>query len=160
MRRVLYPGAFDPFTNGHLDIVNRALEIFDELTLLVAVPPNKNPFLTVEKRIELLKEIFKDRPNVKIDSWSGLTVEYLEEHNIKMIVRGLRPTGDFEPEFQMALMNKKLSKKVDTVFLATDEEYHFISSSLIREVFSHGGNIENFVPSVINKYLKESKGSK
>lgn len=157
-KSALYAGSFDPFTNGHLDIVNRALKIFDELTIVIAVSPSKKAFLEKEKRLELLREIFKDEPRVKIDSWDGLLVDYAKDHGINSVIRGLRPTGDFEIEFQMASMNRKLVNDIETVFLMTGENLYYISSSLVKEVFSHGGDIERFVPNVIFNEMKKMKG--
>lgn len=157
-KTALYAGSFDPFTNGHFDIVKRALKIFDELTIVVAISPSKKPFLEKEKRVSLLEEIYKDEPKVKIDSWDGLLVDYAKNNNINSVVRGLRPTGDFEIEFQMASMNRKLVKDIETVFLMTGENLYYISSSLVKEVFSHGGDVEDFVPSVIFEELKKKRG--
>lgn len=157
-KTALYAGSFDPFTNGHLDIVKRALKIFDELTIVVAISPSKKPFLEKEMRVTLLEKIFKDEPRVKIDSWDGLLVDYAKNNNINSVVRGLRPTGDFEIEFQMASMNRKLVKDIETVFLMTGENLYYISSSLVKEVFSHGGDVEDFVPREIFEQLKKKRG--
>lgn len=157
-KTALYAGSFDPFTNGHLDIVKRALKIFDELTIVVAISPSKKPFLEKEIRVSLLEEIFKDEPRVKIDSWDGLLVDYAKNNNINSVVRGLRPTGDFEIEFQMASMNRKLVKDIETVFLMTGENLYYISSSLVKEVFSHGGDVKDFVPKEIHEELKKKRG--
>lgn len=158
-KTALYAGSFDPFTNGHLDIVRRALKIFDELTIVVAVSPSKKPFLEKEMRVGLLEKIFKDEARVKIDSWDGLLVDYAKNNNIKSVVRGLRPTGDFEIEFQMASMNRKLVSDIETVFLMTGENLYYISSSLVKEVFCHGGDVEDFVPAEIFDELKnKSRG--
>ncbi len=156
-KKALYAGTFDPFTNGHLDIVHRGLQIFDEITLLLAVSPSKTPFLSKDKRLSLLQDLFKDEPRVKIDSWSGLVVDYAKEHKISSIIRGLRPTGDFESEFQMASMNRKLNVEADTVFLMTGENLYYVSSSLVKEVFNHGGNISEFVPKIIYQELLKQK---
>lgn len=157
-RTALYAGTFDPFTNGHLDIVQRAIGLFDELTLLVAVSPTKKPTLTQERRVELLRELFKHEPKIKVDSWDGLVVEYARQHHIDHIVRGLRPTGDFEVEFQMASMNRKINSQLDTVFLMTSEKLYYISSSLVKEVWQHDGDISAFVPPLILDELKKIKG--
>lgn len=154
----LYAGSFDPFTNGHLDIVKRALKIFDEVVILIAVSPSKKSFLNKETKIKLIKEIFIDEPRVKIDSWDGLLVDYAKSKNISAIVRGLRPTGDFEFEFQMASMNRKLTPEIETVFLMTGENLYYISSSLVKEVFTHGGDVERFVPQpIFNELMKKRK---
>lgn len=154
-KTALYAGSFDPITNGHIDIVKRALTIFDELTLVVAVSPSKKPLLSKSKRINLLANLFKNEPKVKIDSWDGLIVDYAKDKNITSIVRGLRPTGDFEMEFQMASMNRKLNPKTETVFLMTGENLYYISSSLVKEVHHHGGDISSFVPDSVLKELKK-----
>ncbi len=158
MRRAVYAGTFDPFTNGHLDIVERALKIFDEVTILVAVSPSKKPFLEKDKRVELLESLFKNEQKVKVDSWGGLIVEYARQNNINSIVRGLRPTGDFEIEFQMASMNRKINHDCDTVFLMTSEKLYYISSSLVKEVFNHGGDISPFVPTIVLDEMLKSRG--
>lgn len=158
MRKAVYAGTFDPFTNGHLDIVQRALKIFDEVTVLVAVSPTKKPFLGQDKRVELLETLFKDEKKVRVDSWDGLIVEYARQNKISSIVRGLRPTGDFEIEFQMASMNRKINQECDTVFLMTSEKLYYISSSLVKEVFNHGGDVSPFVPSIVLEELLKSRG--
>jgi pantetheine-phosphate adenylyltransferase len=156
-KRALYAGTFDPFTNGHLDIVQRAITIFDEVVVLVAVSPNKHPFIPTEQRVNVLKKLFAHEPKVKVDSWSGLVVEYARQKKIGSIVRGLRPTGDFETEFQMASMNRKLNPDCDTVFLMTSEKLYYISSSLVKEVYNHSGDITPFVPPLVHEELKKLK---
>ncbi len=156
-KTALYAGSFDPFTNGHLDIVKRALKMFDEIVVLVAVSPSKRNFLNKEERINLLERLFADEPKVRVDSWDGLIVDYVSENNISAIVRGLRPTGDFEIEFQMASMNRKLNPNAETVFFMTGENLYYISSSLVKEIFQHGGDIQNFVPGVVFDELKKKK---
>ncbi len=156
-KTALYAGSFDPFTNGHLDIVKRALKMFDEIVVLVAVSPSKRNFLNKEERIKLLERLFADEPRVRVDSWDGLIVDYVSKNDISAIVRGLRPTGDFEIEFQMASMNRKLNSNAETVFFMTGENLYYISSSLVKEIFQHGGDIQNFVPSVVFDELKKKK---
>lgn len=156
-KSALYAGSFDPFTNGHFDIVQRALTIFDEITIVVAVSPSKKHFLSKEERKEILEKLYADNERVKIDTWDGLIVDYVDKHKISAIVRGLRPTGDFEIEFQMASMNRRLNENVETVFLMTGENLYYISSSLVKEVFNHGGDIKKFVPEVIYEELKKRK---
>lgn len=156
-KRALYAGTFDPFTNGHLDIVQRALKIFDELIVLVAVSPTKQPMMPTETRVNALKKLFSHEPKVKVESWSGLIVEYARENKIGSIVRGLRPTGDFEIEFQMASMNRKINPDCDTVFLMTSEKLYYISSSLVKEVFLHNGDVTSFVPPLIEEEMKKVK---
>lgn len=157
MKTALYAGTFDPCTNGHIDIVQRALLLFDKLTIVVAVSPTKKPTLTQERRVELLKELFKNESKIEVVPWGGLIVEYARQNNIGYIVRGLRPTGDFEIEFQMAAMNRKLNDKLDTVFLTTSEKLYYVSSSLVKEVWQHGGDIAPFVPPLILAEMKKHK---
>tara|TARA_B100001971_G_scaffold215192_1_gene259875 strand:- start:128609 stop:129088 length:480 start_codon:yes stop_codon:yes gene_type:complete len=152
-KTALYAGSFDPFTNGHLDIVKRALSIFDELRIVIAVSPTKKSFLDKEKKLELINEIYKNDDRIIVDMWDGLLVDYAQKHHVNAIVRGLRPTGDFEFEFQMASMNRKLNTELETVFFATGENLYYISSSLVKEVFNHGGDISKFVPEIINNEL-------
>ncbi len=156
-KRALYAGTFDPFTNGHLDIVQRAVKIFDEIVILVAVSPTKHPFMTTEARVDVLKKLFAHEPKVKVDSWSGLIVEYARQNNIASIVRGLRPTGDFEIEFQMASMNRKINPDCDTVFLMTSEKLYYISSSLVKEVYNHNGDVTAFVPPLVHEEMNKLK---
>lgn len=156
-KRALYAGTFDPFTNGHLDIVQRAVKIFDEITILVAVSPSKKPFMSTEARVNVLKKLFAHEPKVIVDSWSGLIVEYARVNNISSIVRGLRPTGDFEIEFQMASMNRKINAECDTIFLMTSEKLYYISSSLVKEVYAHNGDITPFVPPMVLEEMKKIK---
>lgn len=157
-KTALYAGSFDPITNGHLDIVQRALSIFDKLYIVIAVSPSKEPFLDKETRKRLLTDYFKDEPKVVVDTWDGLLVDYAKEKNIHSIVRGLRPTGDFENEFQMASMNRKLNPNCETVFFATGEKLYYVSSSLVKEVFRHGGDISDFVPESVQKELIKKRG--
>ena len=151
----LYAGSFDPFTNGHLDICQRALKIFDSLKIVLAQSPSKKPLLSIEERLRLTKELFVGNERVEVERWDGLTVDYAQKNNIGVLVRGLRPTGDFDNEFQMALMNRSLGPNIETVFLVSDEEKSYISSSLVREIWGHGGCIDKFVPKNISKALKE-----
>jgi pantetheine-phosphate adenylyltransferase len=155
--RGLYAGTFDPFTNGHLDIVQRAVKIFDEVVVLVAVSPTKKPFMSTEARVNVLKKLFAHEPKVIVDSWTGLIVEYARQNKISSIVRGLRPTGDFEIEFQMASMNRKINAECDTVFLMTSEKLYYISSSLVKEVYTHNGDITPFVPPMVFEEMKKIK---
>lgn len=149
MKTAIYPGTFDPFTRGHDDIVNRALRVFDEITVLVAVAPTKKALFSQEERVAMIKEHVKNDPRVKVDAWDGLIVEYAKKHKISAIVRGLRPTGDFEMEFQMASMNNHLYGEVDTFFLPTGGKHYFVSSSLVKELYKHGRDVSEFVPEAI-----------
>ncbi|MAX67898.1 MAG: pantetheine-phosphate adenylyltransferase [Bacteriovoracaceae bacterium] len=151
----LYAGSFDPFTNGHYDIVKRAQKIFDKVIVLIAVSPGKKNLFSQEERKSMLDELFINDEQVEVDFWDGLIVDYVKNNNIHAIVRGLRPTGDFEIEFQMASMNRKLEEMAETVFLMTGEKYYYISSSLVKDVYQHGGEIKDFVPELILKKLKE-----
>ncbi len=156
VKKAVYAGTFDPFTNGHDDILKRALNLFDEITVLIAVSPSKVPLFSVEQRTEMLEEHFKDESRVKVDSWDGLLVDYAKKKRIDTIIRGLRPTGDFEVEFQMASMNNKLYPEIETVFLMTEGQNYYISSSLVKEVYKHDGDVSEFVPNVINSWLKKA----
>ena len=156
-RKAVYAGTFDPFTNGHLDILERSLRIFEEVTVLVAVSASKKPLFSREERIAMLEEQFEGHQSVVVDQWSGLIVDYAKEKNIGTIIRGLRPTGDFEIEFQMASMNNKLNPNIETVFFMTEGPNYYISSTLVREVFHHGGEISEFVPAKINEYMRKRK---
>lgn len=155
-RKAVYAGTFDPFTNGHDDILKRSLALFDEVTVLIAVSPSKKPLFNTEERLEMLKEHFKDDSRINVDSWSGLLVDYAKNNKIDVIIRGLRPTGDFEVEFQMASMNNKLFPEIETVFLMTEGQNYFISSSLVKEIHNHNGKIEDFVPKTIYKWLTKA----
>jgi len=149
MRRALYPGSFDPITQGHVDIVHRALEIFDEVELGVAVNVNKRPTFSDEERIQMIEETFENEPRVKVSSFTGLLVDYARNRGIRSVIRGLRAVSDFEYEFQMASMNRRLTDDVDFFFLMTSEEHFFVSSSLVREVAVNGGDVSRFVPSPV-----------
>src|SRR5690554_2164598 len=134
MKTCIYPGSFDPVTNGHIDIINRAAKTFDKVIVGVLNNPNKKPLFTVEERIELLKKTVGHIENIEIESFSGLLIDFMVEKNSNIIVKGLRAVSDFEYEFQMALMNKKLSPEVETLFMMTNSNYSYISSSIIKEI--------------------------
>jgi pantetheine-phosphate adenylyltransferase len=157
IKKAIYAGTFDPFTNGHHDILERSLEIFDEVTVLVAVSPTKAALFSMDERVAMLREHFAKNRKVKVEAWDGLIVDYAKKKRIGAIVRGLRPTGDFEIEFQMASMNQKLYPDLETVFLMTRGKNYFISSTLVREVFRHGGDVTGFVPSAVNRAMKKLK---
>ncbi|MDI3310245.1 MAG: pantetheine-phosphate adenylyltransferase [Thermoanaerobacterium sp.] len=158
MNIAVYPGSFDPVTNGHLDVIKRAAKVFDKLIVAVLVNPSKTPMFSLEERVEMLKEVTADIENVEIDSFSGLLIEYLEKVNSKIIVKGLRMVSDFEYEFQMALINKKLNPEVETIFFMTSNKYGYLSSSIVKEVARFGGCLSDLVPdSVIKKILKKIK---
>ena len=156
-KQTIYAGTFDIFTNGHNEILQRALTLFDEITLLVAVSSAKKTLFDVKQRVEMLEILFKDNPQVKVDKWEGLIAEYARVNKIDSIIRGLRPTGDFEYEFQMASMNKKLYPNVETVLLMAGSDYYCVSSALVKEIWKHGGDISGFVAPQILNYLNEKK---
>jgi pantetheine-phosphate adenylyltransferase len=143
--RAMYPGTFDPFTNGHNDLVRRASRIFDKVVVAIAANPNKAPLFPLEKRIELVKTVVSDVPNVDVMGYTGLTVDFARQHDLNVMMRGLRAVSDFEFEFQLATMSRHLTDQVETVFLTPTEQFNFISSTLIREIASLGGNISEFV---------------
>jgi len=155
MIKAVYPGTFDPITKGHLDVIKRASKLFSKIVILVANHNEKNPLFTVTERKEMIREATKMLKNVSVDSYDGLLVHYAKKKNIKVIIRGLRAISDFEYEFQMALMNRKISPEVETIFLVPHESFTYLSSSLIKEIISVGGDISAFVPPVVNEYLKE-----
>lgn len=157
MKRAIYPGTFDPFTRGHDDILKRALNVFDEITLLVAVSPAKKALFSQKERVTMIREHLKDTPQAKVDSWDGLIVEYAKKQGINAIVRGLRPTGDFEMEFQMASMNNHLYSEIDTFFLPTGGKHYFVSSSLVKELYKHGRDVTEFLPPAVLAYLEKNK---
>ena|SRR3989338_4117342 len=155
MKTALFPGSFDPITLGHINLIERALSVFDSLTILIAESADKKALFTVKERIELIKNACKTYKNISIDVTHGLLMEYARETKAHAIVRGLRATSDFEYEFQMAAMNKKLNPHVETFFMMTGENFYYVSSRAIKEVASHGGRISGFVPKNVEKKLKE-----
>ena len=154
MRRAVCPGSFDPVTNGHLDIVARASNLFDEVVVAVLINKKKQGMFTVEERIELLQTVTADLPNVVVGSFHGLLVDFCRDQGIQAIVKGLRAVSDFDYELQMAQMNYQLSG-VDTVFVSTNPLYSYLSSSLIKEVATYGGDVSNLLPGVVNDRLLE-----
>ncbi|SFK63112.1 Phosphopantetheine adenylyltransferase [Lachnospiraceae bacterium KH1T2] len=160
MSRAIYPGSFDPVTYGHIDIIKRAAKIFDELTVSVLKNSAKTPLFSVDERVNMLKEVCMDLPNVKVESYSGLLAEYAEKNHTEVIIRGLRAVSDFEYELQIAQTNHKISPSVDTIFLTTSLEYSYLSSSIVREVAAYGGDIHHFVPDFIAKKVYERAGEK
>ncbi len=151
----IYPGSFDPITNGHIDIIERGLSLFDKIIVCILCNPGKETLFTVEERMELIKESLKKYPNLEIDSFDGLLVDYGAKRDAHAILRGLRAVSDFEYEFQLALMNRKLNRKIQTVFLMTSFRWIFTSSSIIKEAASFGGDISGMVPPVVGNKLKE-----
>lgn len=155
MRIAVYPGSFDPFTNGHLDVVQRAAKLFDRVIVAVAENEGKAPLFTKAERSELVKEAVKALPNVEVDSFGGLLVNYVEERKAGAIIRGLRAVSDFEFEFQLALMNRNLNERVETIFMMPKDSYTFLSSRIIKEIARLGGDITNFVPPGVKVALLE-----
>lgn len=157
--KCVYPGSFDPVTSGHLDIITRAAAMFDDVTVAVLINKNKKPAFTVEQRMDFISRSTARLPGVHVDSFAGLLVDYMKKTKANLVVRGLRAISDFEYEFQMAAMNSKLAKDVETIFLMTDINHSFLSSSMVKELVYHGGDITGLVPDeikddVINKYRR------
>jgi pantetheine-phosphate adenylyltransferase len=142
----MYPGTFDPITNGHVDLARRAARVFGRVVVAVAASPNKAPMFSLDQRIAMAREALADTPNISVDGYRGLTVDYVREHGLTVILRGLRAVSDFEYEFQLATMNRHLQLAVETVFLTPAEEYTFVSSTFVREIGVLGGDISPFVP--------------
>ncbi|MEI7884000.1 MAG: pantetheine-phosphate adenylyltransferase [Clostridia bacterium] len=155
MRRAVYPGSFDPVTNGHIDILERSVKLFDELIVAVSVDNSKTCLFSLEERIEMLEAVTRNYPNVVIEHFSGLLMHYTQEKKACAIVRGLRAVSDFEYEFQMALMNKNLANEIETVFLMTSSENAFISSTMIKQVSSLNGKIKGLVPELVRQRLRK-----
>jgi len=156
----VYPGTFDPITNGHLDILERSLAVFDNIVVAIATNPRKQPLFTLEERIAFIADALGDKVNrVSFDSFDGLLVEYCRSKQARCIVRGLRALADFEYEFQFAHMNRRLAPEVDTIFFMTDERNHYVSSSLVKEVASLGGDISGLVPEGVDKALTDKRAA-
>src|SRR5574340_147313 len=151
----VYPGSFDPITNGHIDLVKRGLKIFAEIIILIATNPDKNSLFSVGERLEMIKEIYKENDKVSVDSYPGLLVDYLKKCEANIIFRGLRALSDFEYEFQMALMNRRLNRGVETVFLMSGFQWFYTSSSIIKEAASLGGSVKGMVPDIVCRKLSE-----
>ncbi|CAB4693342.1 MAG: pantetheine-phosphate adenylyltransferase [Actinobacteria bacterium] len=159
MKRVVCPGSFDPITFGHLDIIERASSIFDEVVIAVMVNQTKKTLFTVEERIEMTKEVTSKYPNVKVDSWSGLLVDYCKKNDISIIVKGLRAVTDFDYELQMSQINLQL-QGVETLFLSTAPAHSFLSSSLVKEIASYGGDVSSYIPAPLLERLKDRLAGK
>ena len=151
----VYPGSFDPLTNGHVDIILRGARLFDRIAVAILVNAEKSPLFSMDERLDILRAVFKDHPNVEIDTFDGLLVDYVERRRAQVIVRGLRAISDFEYEFQMALMNRRLNPKIETVFMMPAEQYTYISSKLIKEVFALGGRVHGLVPELVEARLRD-----
>jgi pantetheine-phosphate adenylyltransferase len=156
----VYPGSFDPLTNGHVDIITRGARIFDRIIVAILINAEKAPLFSMEERLKIAREVFKDFPNVEVDTFEGLLVDYVERRRAHVIVRGLRAVSDFEFEFQMALMNRRLNGKIETVFMMPAEQYSYISSRLIKEVFSLGGQVHGLVPDTVEERLRQKVNSR
>ena len=153
----LYPGSFDPLTNGHVDIIQRGSRFFDWIVIAVAINQDKTPLFTVPERVSIAREVFRDWPNVEVDTFDGLLVEYAQRRRASVIVRGLRAVSDFEFEMQMALMNRRLSPEVETIFMMPAEPYTYVSSRLVKEVVALGGSVHGLVPEIVERRLREKK---
>jgi pantetheine-phosphate adenylyltransferase len=153
----VYPGSFDPLTNGHVDIITRGARLFDRIIVAILVNAEKSPLFTMEERIEMSRAVFKGQSSVEVDTFDGLLVDYVARRQAQVIVRGLRAVSDFEFEFQMALMNQRLNGNIETVFMMPSEKYTFISSRLIKEVFALGGQVHGLVPDLVEARLREKR---
>lgn len=153
MTTAIYPGSFDPITNGHLDIIERASRIFGKVIVTVMENPRKNPMFPIKERLEMLQLTTQGMANVEVDCYRGLLIDYVKQKNANIIIKGLRAISDFEFEFQMALINRKLDKDVETMFMMTNSKYSYLSSSIVKEVASYGGNVEGLVPDCVYKKI-------
>lgn len=160
MRRAIYPGSFDPVTNGHLDVIERARKLFDEVIVAVAHNDEKRPLFSLEERLEFLRETAGRIDHVRVASFEGLLVEFAMREKARAVIRGLRAISDFEFEFQMALMNRKLEGQVETIFLMPKEDYTYLSSRIVKEIARLGGDVSAFVPTAVAKALKARLGTK
>ena len=152
----IYPGTFDPVTLGHIDVVSRAAKMFDQLIIAVAASPGKKPHFDLQQRCDMAEQVLSEYPNVRVETFSGLLVEFAKQHNASVIVRGLRAVSDFEYEVQLANLNRQMEPDVETVFVAAASQYTFVSSSIVREIASLGGDVSQFVDPLVEKALKES----
>lgn len=156
MTKAIYPGSFDPVTNGHLDVIERAAKLFDHVVVGVLSNSSKNPMFSAEERVMLIEDAVKSMSNVTVEHFEGLLVDYVRQHEIDVIIKGLRAISDFEAEFQMAAMNRRLGEGMETVFLMTDIHYSYLSSSLVKEVFRFNGDIRGLVPDHVLEYMLQS----
>jgi pantetheine-phosphate adenylyltransferase len=157
-RIAVYPGSYDPVTNGHIDIIERGLKLFDRIVVAILKNPAKHSLFTIDERMDLLRETFNERKEIEVDCFEGLLVNYLKKKNITTVVRGLRAISDFEVEFQMALMNRRIEPECETIFLVPSVHYSFVSSRLVKEIYQLGGEIKNMIPPVVDRRLKEKFG--
>ncbi|MFH1361713.1 MAG: pantetheine-phosphate adenylyltransferase [bacterium] len=157
MKKAIYPGSFDPVTNGHLDVIKRAAKLVDQVIVAVIRNPHKKPQFSLDERVKMLKEVLRGRKNIKIDSFDGLLVKYAKKVKATVIVRGLRAVSDFDYEFQMALTNRKMVPEIETIFFMTDYRYSYLSSSFVKEIAGLGGEIKDLVPAQIVPYLQAKK---
>lgn len=158
MRRAVFPGSFDPLTNGHLDILQRSAPLFDEMIVAILNNADKHPMFSVEERVEMIEAVLSDLPTgdckITVDSFSGLTVDFARSHKATAIVRGIRAVSDYEYELRMALMNRRLEPTIETVFLMADEEFSYVSSTLMKQVFELGGRVEGLIPELVEQRMK------
>ena len=157
MTGAMYPGTFDPITNGHHDLVRRSADIFDRVIVAIAANPGKTPLFPLEERVELAREVLGDIPNVEVTGYTGLTVDFARQHGLRVVVRGLRAVSDFEFEFQLANMSRHLMRDLETVFLTPQEQFTFISSTLVREIAVLGGDVKEFVHPLVAAELRKMK---
>ncbi|HTL57062.1 MAG TPA: pantetheine-phosphate adenylyltransferase [Candidatus Limnocylindrales bacterium] len=153
MRTVIYPGSFDPLTNGHLDLIQRATKLFDRVIVAVALSESKQPLFSLEERAQMVRRAVRDLPQVETDSFEGLLIEYVERRSAQAVIRGLRAVSDFEFEFQLALMNRKLNESIETIFMMPKDTYTFLSSRIVKEIASLGGDVSAFVPAHVRTAL-------
>jgi pantetheine-phosphate adenylyltransferase len=158
-RLAIFPGSFDPLTNGHVDIILRSVHLFERVIVSVLVNPEKKPLFTADERVSLIREVFSEYSNIEVDSFAGLLVDHARRRRASAIVRGLRAVSDFEYEFQMALMNRHLEPTLETVFMMPAEQYTYLSSRLIKEVFSLGGDVTGLVPPAVERRMHERAGA-
>jgi pantetheine-phosphate adenylyltransferase len=156
----VYPGSFDPLTNGHVDIIARGARLFDRIIVAVLVNAEKSPLFSMAERVEITRAVFKNHPNVEVDTFDGLLVDYVGRRKANVIVRGLRAVSDFEYEFQMALMNRELASTIETVFMMPAVQYSYISSRLIKEVFALGGRVHGLVPELVEARLRDKQSAR
>jgi pantetheine-phosphate adenylyltransferase len=151
----VYPGSYDPLTNGHIDIIERGLKIFDKIIVAALKNPSKTYLFPLKERLQIMEKVFSDNDRIQVDYFEGLLVDYLEQKNINVVVRGLRAISDFEIEFQMALMNRQIRDSIETIFFVPSVNYSFVSSRLVKEVYKLGGSVPDLVPPIVDKKLRE-----